>query len=422
MGRITRPVALSIKARLLMMAASPLFNGNPDYRNFKGPDGVVFFNPVYDPAKWQRASLACKEAIDACHQAGAMLYEFPASLANISEITRVQMSIRGSVTEKWNSELIWGSTNNRATAMQQFAMARIDPANPANFGAKAELAPTMRVAEMFYSRNGVPITEDNGWDYNERYTLRVANNDERFNLIKGYTSASLNFDREPRFYADLGFDGSVWYMQNSPSGSDENTWNVQAKLGQTSAQNSIRYYSVTGYFAKKLVNWKFVFGQGQSVTLEPYPWPIMRLADLYLLYSEALNETKGAPDAETYKWIDLVRKRANLDPVTTAWADHSSIPDKPATQDGFRKIIHQERQIELALEGQGYWDMMRWKEANQVINGPVRGWTTNEKDAVAYYRPQVLYNQVFVAPRDYFFPIRETNLTVNPNLVQNPGW
>lgn len=422
LGRITKPIALSIKARLLVMAASPLFNGNPDYANFKGRDGVVFFNPTNDASKWDRASVACKEAIDACDLAGISLYEFPVSLAKISDSTRVQMSIRGSVSEKWNSELIWGSVDNRATTIQQFAMARIDPANPANFGVKGEIAPTMRVAETYYSRNGVPITEDASWDYSGRYNLREATRAERFNLIEGYTTASLNFDREPRFYASLGFDGSVWYMQNSPSGTDENTWNVKAKIGQTSAQNSIRYFSPTGYFAKKLVNWKFVIGQGQAVTLEAYPWPVMRLADLYLLYSEALNEVKNAPDAETYKWIDLVRQRAKLGGVVSSWTNYSTVPGKPLTKTGLRKIIHQERQIELAMEGQPYWDLKRWKEANQVINGPVRGWTIKEKDAVAYYRPQVLFNQVFVAPRDYFFPIKESDLTVNPNLVQNPGW
>lgn len=426
LGRITKPIALSIKARLLVMAASPLFNGNSDFANFKGPDGKLLFNPAYDPAKWEIASVACKEAIDVCTRAGIALYQFPANLANISETTRVQMSIRGSLTEKWNSETIWGSTNNRATVMQTFAMARIDPANAGNYGAKSEIAPTLRLAELFYSKNGVPINEDNSWDYTNRYELRTATNAERFNLISGYQTAALHFDRESRFYADLAFDGSIWYMQNSPSGTDENNaegnvWAVRAKATQTSAQGSYRYYSVTGYFAKKLVNWKFVIGSGQTVTYEAYPWPVIRLADLYLLYSEALNEVNG-PNAETLKWIDLVRARAALKPVTEAWTDYSSNPGKPSTKEGLRRIIHQERMIELALEGQSYWDIMRWKEANQVINNAVRGWTLEEKEAVAYYIPRPLYYQSFIAPRDYFSPIRESDLAVNPNLVQNPGW
>src|SRR5690606_6260489 len=55
LGRVTKPIALAIKAEVLVTAASPLFNGNPDYANFKDSRGVQLFNPVYDPEKWVKA-------------------------------------------------------------------------------------------------------------------------------------------------------------------------------------------------------------------------------------------------------------------------------------------------------------------------------------------------------------------------------
>src|SRR5690606_19015421 len=75
LGRITQPIALSVKATVLVTAASPLFNGNADYANFIDKDGVQLFNPIYDATKWDRAAIACKEAIDACHAVGFKLYE-----------------------------------------------------------------------------------------------------------------------------------------------------------------------------------------------------------------------------------------------------------------------------------------------------------------------------------------------------------
>src|SRR5699024_5644186 len=76
LGRITLPIAIGLKARVLVYAASPLFNGNTDYNNFKGKDGEQFFNQTYEIKKWELAAEAVKEAIDLAHALGYELYEF----------------------------------------------------------------------------------------------------------------------------------------------------------------------------------------------------------------------------------------------------------------------------------------------------------------------------------------------------------
>ena len=76
MGRITRPAAKAIKAKILAFAASPFFNGNLDYANFKNAEGEPFFNQVYDNEKWTKAADACLEAIQCAEEAGHGLYEF----------------------------------------------------------------------------------------------------------------------------------------------------------------------------------------------------------------------------------------------------------------------------------------------------------------------------------------------------------
>lgn len=415
MGRITKPIVLSIKAKVLVTAASPLFNGNSDYQNFKGPDGVLLFNTTYDNNKWVRAAVACKEAIDICDSVGCQLYTFYSGVVTgLSDTLKLQMSIRNSICEKWNQEIIWGSTNGSTEVLQSKSLPRLDPTKLSNESPRGELAPTLKMAEMFYSEHGVPIIEDKNWDYANMYKLRTATATDKYYLQPGYQTVGLHFNREPRFYADLGFDGSIWYMMNG-------SWNVQCKSGQNQARKGTYDYSVTGYYAKKLVSWQFVIGADQNWSTENYSWPIIRLSDLYLLYAEALNESEG-PTVLALTYINKIRERAGLKSVEESWTNYSYYPTKYTTQSGFRDIIHQERLIELAMEGHRFWDIRRWKTAATVQSQPIYGWDIEQASASNYYRKRLLFNQQFIAPRDYFWPIKENDIVINRNLVQNLGW
>jgi len=415
LGHVTQPAALTLKAKLLVMAASPLFNGNPDYSDFTDHDGVHLFSTSYDPDKWEEALAACGEAIAACEEVGIRLYEYQPGVGELSEETITQLSLRNSVTERWNDELIWGLSGRRVGDLQRQTMAYIDP-SITPFGIKGNVTPPIKIVEMFYTKNGVPIEEDRTLDFSNKTSLRTATHEERFNLIEGYPTARVNYDREPRFYASLGFVGGVWYMYNSPSNSDENTWRL--RIEQTRINDS---WSLTGYHIKKLVNLNFAFQPGR-IFVEEYAWPEMRLADLYLLYAEAKNEVDG-PSPEVYNYLNLIRERAGLGTVEDSWSQYSSNPNKYKSKEGLREIIHHERMIELAFEGSRFWDLRRWKKAAEVLNAPIKGWDVQKTNSLdAYYRYRTLYSQQFIAPRDYFWPIRENNLRVNPNLVQNPGW
>jgi hypothetical protein len=420
LGHITKPIALGIKAKVLLYAASPLFNGNTDYATFKNVDGTLFFNQSFQAEKWRKAAQAAKEAIVACEELGMNLYEFPTPVRPLSNTTMIQMSIRNAVTEKWNREIIWGNSNSRTWQLQYSSMAHIDPNNAGNNSVNGTLAPTIKIIEQFYTKNGVPIDEDKTLDFSNKNQLRAGTHDERFNNIENYRTARLHFDRENRFYANVGFDGGVWYMENSPSQTDENTWTTQLRLGLFGSGVSV---PITTYYPKKLVNWKFAFKDGNSSHIEEYPWPMLRLADLYLMYAEALNESEG-PTADVFLYLDKIRKRAGLEGVKESWAKYAFNSAKPTTKEGLRAIIQRERNIEMSFEGSRFWDLRRWKLAAQELNKNITGWDRNQdKDhPELFYQEQTFYQQRFVAPRDYFWPIKESDLLVNPNLVQNPGW
>jgi starch-binding outer membrane protein, SusD/RagB family len=429
LGRITKCIVKAIKAKVLVTAASPLFNGNTSYASLvsKGEaKGTQLFNQVYDPKKWERALTACKEAIDFCEANNYGLSTFAGNTGyTLNDTTKREMDIRTALTNKVNNpEVIWPNTNSRANDMQRYAMANIAPftstSNP-----KSIIAPTIKTAEMFYSSNGVPITEDKTWDFDNRFALQTAGDADQFYIAKGEETVKLNFNREPRFYADLGFDRGIWFgnwVNNYNSNVATGLFFIQGRSGETAARQGASNYSITGYYPKKLVNIETTVAADGNITSNTvqYPWPEMRMADLYLLYAEAMNELNG-PGPLVYQVINKIRARAGLASVEESWTKYSKDPTKYQSKQGLRDIIQRERSIELVFEGQRFWDLLRWKTAHIELNGPVRGFDITQKDAASYYKPTLLFDQRFDL-RNYLWPIETGELRVNINLAQNTGW
>lgn len=422
LGRITLPIAMGMKAKILVYAASPLFNGNPDYSGYANKDGTLLFSQSASSEKWAKAVTACKEAIDKCHSLGMELYYFEETniARNLSDSLKIQMNTRNSFVERWNSEIIWAHTKNNARDLQVNAMPKSLPAAAIGNGAvEGHFAVPMRIADLFYSEHGVPIDEDTSWPYDNRFSLRTAVDKDRFFIRKGYTTAEYNFDRESRFYSTLGFDGGIWFGQGNFE--QENAYWLELKLGQSGGKRGNLNHTVTGYYPKKYIYYTNVLSTtANTYTSVDYPWTMLRLTDLYMLYAEALNELQG-PNDESFIYLDLVRKRAGLEGVKSSWTNYSRNPTKFSTQQGLREIIQQERNIEFCLEGQRFWDVRRWKTAIEVYNDVISGWDMDQARAEDYYREKTIFRQSF-ALKDYFWPIREYDLIVNKNLVQSPGW
>jgi len=417
LGRVSKSIALALKAYVLVTAASPLFNGNADYPNLIGKNGEPLFNPQASSEKWQKALTACTEAIDLCETVGFSLYTYATGIGQtaISDTTKIQMGLRNAVSERINKEVIWSNTNSLidqvALTPRSWDPSRVHSSMSGRYG------PPLKMVELFYSDNGVPINEDKTWKYAERFELRKAEHVDRYDIKEGYTTIGLHFNRENRFYASVGFDGGIWYGQGRTD--ENNAFYIMSKSGQAANIYTLAYYSATSYWPKKLINTQNVI-EAASYTVRWYGWPVIRLADLYLLHAEAANEVNG-PVAETFKYIDKVRERAGLQPVLESWKNYSSQPSKPTTKEGLREIIQQERSIELAFEGQRYWDLRRWKTALEELNTTFKGWDNFQSNAAAFYRPVSLLQRSFLQ-RDYWWPIKEESLLKNNNLLQNPGW
>lgn len=422
LGRITQPIAKAVKAQLLLLAASPLFNGNPDYANVKDNRGRNIFPAEYDANKWRLAADAALDAINVAKEAQHDLYYFR-NIMNISDATRKLLDIGESVTDKWNKEIIWGSTRNQTGDLQVLSMAKTSKGTAG--AAVSVLSPTMTVVEQFYSSNGVPISEDKGvfWsmNYNHRYELTTIpdKGNNIYYLQVGEKTVNLHLNREPRFYASLAFDRGTRFpagaLDDTPKNLEQYKFRAQEYSGLMNSEN----HSITGYLNKKVCSSKTVL-TNNNLNAHAYSFPIIRLADVYLMYAEALNESLSTPDDEVYKYIDLVRARAGLEGVKDSWNKYSKYPNKPNTREGMREIIQMERLNELACEGKRFWDMRRWKKE---LPGSVYGWNEHGKSAEDFYKlTEVDTRRSRYTYKDFLWPISIDAIQKDPNLVQNPGW
>lgn len=136
-------------------------------------------------------------------------------------------------------------------------------------------------------------------------------------------------------------------------------------------------------------------------------WIIFRYADVLLMYAEAKNEATG-PDNSVYEALDLVRARAGMPPVDRA---------RYATQESLRENIRNERRVELASEGLRYFDIIRWRIAEQVLNK-----TIYSLEIPGVLPLQTIETRVFNPAKNYVWPIPQSAIDNAKNLEQHPEW
>lgn len=430
-GRVDKLIAYTLIADIRLWAASPLVNRDANvYASMVDGRGKALFpTGGEDMNKWQLAVEACENAINICHEQGKSLYRLVDPLAvNAHKTFQQEVIYRQAICDRWNSELIWGGTAYNSDELAKGSTPRLMRLVSGLNDFTAEWAPTMKIVEKYYSANGVPVNEDKEWNannwYNDRFKIRTepSSDHEIYFVKEDEQTANLHFNREPRFYASIGFDKGLFWGTGYYSFPDNvkycNFINMQVSGYQTSG------YSITGYAAKKMSSIKNTQATN-STSYEYYPFTIYRLADLYLMYAEAVNEAEGpnGPNsANLFRYLDEVRGRAGLEPTKQAWSKYSDNPDKPAEKDGLREIIHQERTIELAFEGKRFWDIRRWRKINE-LNVQPQGWNIMGETPEDFYKLiNVNAREVKFSVRDYFFPLKENTLNVNENLIQNYGW
>ena len=434
LGRITQPVCAALKAKVAVYAASPLFNGNEEMASLVDNQGRLLFpakSAEEKAERWRYAVTACEDAIRVCEQANIRLYNISDVSANyrLTDSLRQTLTLRNAFNNRWNSEVIWGNTQIQSSgdmlAFQQWTMPNMTE-NAHSTGGYRFIGVPLKIVDQFYTRNGLPMANDRDWDGVNPNALKTGGESTNYWMEEGYTSITSNFDREPRFYAFLGFDGGKWLGQLASYNDlkPEDVLHIECRNGGHEGRSGGEVGPVTGYFAKKLYPIYCNFTGTNQFTSYRYAWPIIRLTDLYLLYAEAVNEAEGPNGFHSdkmFEYLDAVRSRAGIPGVKAAWDSHSNSPGYYNTQYGLRNIIHRERLIELSFESQRYWDIRRWKEAPNEYSKGIYGWTVTGSAPEDYYVRKLIATQTF-GLKDYFWPIYTYYLDRNPNLVQNLGW
>lgn len=457
-ARPTRGAALATRAKVLLYAASPLMNGNTDNYAMELVDdeGNQLLSTTYDEEKWARAAAAARDVMElgvyelytaSFRETGNSSYpstivppydaefsdkNWPDGWKNIDPFESYRSVFNGTAGAE-NPELIFTRGDNggeKGQAMVAHQLPRV--ANGWNTHGL-----TQKQVDAYYLNDGTDAPgkdkEIGRGDGSERLSGYVTQEDVDNGLYKPLRAGvSLQYaNREPRFYASVAYNGSVWHLENEPD-----SWNKEKQVfyyrGDGNGYTNTMFWLRTGIGVMKFVHPRDTYRDGNIGRIVPKLEPAIRYADILLMYAEALNELTGSYnipswDGSTTYTIsrDVNEMKKGIRPVRI----RGGVPDYPnevyASQEEFRKTIKRERQIELLGEGQRYYDLRRWKDAPVEESLPIYGcnvlMTSDQRDLFHTPVPEWTLQSTF-SRKMWFWPIRHSELKRNKRLTQNPGW
>jgi starch-binding outer membrane protein, SusD/RagB family len=371
--RITKSVALAFKGKDLLYAASPMMNQE------------ATGSPAYDQE-------LCKQAADAFTRTlklsddGAAFYKL-LPFANYSDN--------------------WYTISNGSNKIPGFPEAMLAPPSYVNWksrwslvnmfippqlgGEAAVSSPAANYVNYFGMANGLPIDDP----------------------TSGYTTADPWTNRDPRFYKCITYDG-VQMIKGSG--------NANYRFANLYNGGNLRRdqdASRTGYLVRK-----FVTGGCNNTDNE---WnniniiiPYLRLADVYLMYAEAVLHGYGTPQSAHAGYItaeaavNMVRARAGVPNVAAKFT---------GSKDAFMGELIRERAVELAFEGLRWHDLRRWNIAGEK---KYKEKTVIDFDRGANGKPINLIERVVVTrvfdKKHNWLPLPVSQVNLYPAFGQNPGW
>lgn len=382
--RLTKAFAVALKSRMLLFAASPLFNGGGDY--------------------WEEAYQANKQAVTLLKENGYALYRTVANAGRYGnnpwsayhELVTTKMEYSSNPTDK---ETIW---QHREGASFSWHVNYIGM-GPNMY--KCGACPTQELVDAYETNDGSSI-------------LNLANpySDEK-HLNPNFNSANTLYDptnpyanRDPRFYATVVYNGAEVELNGIQTRIDIYTGSSYEIMFDVSGK-----HTRTGYYHKKMV----VPGTGGSIGDNNAPWKFFRLAEILLNYAEAAAQADHPADA--YAAVNEVRDRVGM----------------PALPNGLSKAelllrIQNERRVELAFEETRYFDLRRWSTPTGNLSSTSK-WFTAMKisktgdNTFSYDRRSVRDAQRYgFENKDLLLPLKLDEASKMEFLTgvnwQNPGW
>ena len=381
-GRATKGAALALKARVLLYAASPLWNNpaKPDDSPFRGK---------YDPSKWEKAARAANDVIN------MNVYQLYSDISTLF-ITRV------------NPELIFVHMNQPCSYMTSISVPyQLYPAG--NFGKSGCNQVTYNMVKEY------EILKDG-----KAYSIDDPQS--------GYDPNNPFINRDPRFYRDCMFNGYHFQGKITQFGIADPGANPPAHTPSAEVNSHYTFvFSIKFADLSLVINFDARNPANGPRTNQNYPY--LRYAEVLLNYAEAMNEAfgpevDGLGNGRTALWaVNQVRTRSQYPTNAEYLGQTGGMPPIPSglSQDDMREKIRHERRVELSFEEHRFWDVRRWmlNPADLVvIQAQVPIW---QVDGNVRYEIRTIETRVFDS-KMYRMPIPEDQIYANPTLVQNPGW
>jgi hypothetical protein len=413
-GRASRAAALALKSRILLYAASDLYDVNTAkakstaHSAFTKPE-ILGYTSSDRAARWTKAKDAAKAVLDLPGLGNKLNLTAPApkdeAIANYSN-----NSLARNGGEK---ELIFARYFINAKAENGGRIGLFN--GPNGYHNWAGNAPIQNFVDDYQMMDG-----------------------SKFDWSNPAHAANPYENRDPRFYASILYDGATWKPRTSDVATKDPANQIQAGQYEiTVGGNKVAYFgldtrkssvedwngSYTGYYFRKFTDPSpAIIDQN---TWQQIPWPFLRYTEAVLNYVEACIEL--GQEAEAKAWLNKVRFR-------------SGMPEITASGDALRQAYRNEREIELAFEEQRYHDARRWMIASSTLGQKVRivnviGTLKAGKSVTLYKYDKENYNYTYNvvnmdpgkenrawADKMYFLPIHRDEMFRNKNLIQNPGY
>lgn len=458
LGRATSTIAKALKARVLLYAASPLWNGSfphPEWKNTNYETegyGKELVSSSYSRAKWERALTACQQAFDAAKDAGYDLFDietantkaasdkvglpFVPGRENDTEennkfkerVRMFQYLVTANEGDN-NKELIWAQRidleymNGGEGVDCRLPNKVVKRSNGVFVGGWGAMAPTLYAVQHFYTENGkLPGEDPDYYDESDWYTRYYGGSSPELatNQLDGENIKNdiikLNAKREARFYAWITFDGTQYSSKINNGGP---LW-LNLKNSNTNGYDAAnpRNCAGSGYLSRKFIDPNIQFNADGSRQHTVPRRPLIRMAELYLNLAECYAALENT--GEALSKLNDIRDRAGI----------SKLKESDITSDmTLMDWVRNERFVELYEEGHRYYDLRRWAIAPQMLKAGTRygldGLKTNP--SFEEFNKPTLINQPFMwDDKLYLLPVWSRSdmdeLYSNPQLVQAPKY
>ena len=450
-GRPTRGAAYGLIARLRVYAASPLYNGGQAAKSFfsgflRKSDKVPYVSQIYDENKWAVAAAACKRVMGmnySLHVAEATFdtpelpkgithdpdyyKNWPAGAAGIDPYHSYADMFNGETLGFKNREYVFGRNSEvvRNTTRHSF---------PGAFGGWNCYCVPQKFIDAYRMVDGKDIHHAS-----ELYPYREDKFTTRDSAFSGYTikpNVNLMYtNREARFYASIGYSGCLWPMNSTTETGKfmvQMYYSRDGNAGRSAAtEGDIRNYPITGYVSKKYIHPDDAWS-GANAGVINKSFPIIRYADILLMYAESLNNLTGTHTVKDAEGNTMTFSR-NIEEIKMAFnavRHRCGLPglreEEVSTPEAFFEVLKTERMVEFLHEGLRYHDLRRWGIIKAEESIPIMGMDTEKTEKDGYYN-RVICNYSGVRNRVFkdkmiLLPIDMQEIKRVPTLDQNPGW